>query len=174
MRFTLVLVGAVPILLGAGCASVMQTGRVYKHPSLNVQFTASSGWEQVPRAQEPGVYEAVDPQSEVHVVLWKTETQQDALAYLLKMADMKGLAWDKQPEERSIGARDAWVLDTAGSEEGAPVHTLLGCHAAWESVIETQGARSVHRADLVSGRRLGTPHAVSVGRPQQRADRGVT
>jgi hypothetical protein len=125
MRATLVLIGAVTVLSVGGCASEKQTGQVYKHPSINIEFTASPGWEQVPRPEEPGVYEAVDPQSAVHVVLWQTETEQTALGYLLKMAGMKGLALDNQPKERSISTHDAWVLDTTGSEGEVAVHTLL-------------------------------------------------
>ena len=71
------------------------------------------------------MYEIVSPQSGVHVVLWKTETEQDASGYLAKMADMKGLAPDAEPEKRSIGTHQAWVLDTTGSEGEASIHTLL-------------------------------------------------
>jgi hypothetical protein len=68
MTLRLLLLGAGALQLGAGCSSVKQAGQVYKHPSLNIEFTAGSGWERVPRPQEPGVYEAVDPRSAIHVL----------------------------------------------------------------------------------------------------------
>jgi predicted Zn-dependent protease len=122
MKSTWLLVGIVASLLMASCTTDEETEQVYSHPSLNIQFSASPGWEQVPRAD---AYEVVDPQSVVHVALWHTETEQDGRGYLLKMADMKDLTSDKDPEQTSINGLDAWVVDAAGLEGETPIHTLL-------------------------------------------------
>ena len=116
MKAMIILIAILGGALFGGCGSDVQTTDVYEHPSLNVQFTASQGWEQLPRPEDADIYEVVDPQSKVHVVLWHTETEQSGRAYLMKMAIMKGLASHKECERRSIGSREAWTLDATGSE----------------------------------------------------------
>ncbi len=119
------LCGVLMVLLLASCESTDDANQVYTHPTLGIGFTASPGWTHGRWPSDPGVYEAVDQQSIVHVVLWHTETEQDALGYLLKMADMKGLAQDSQPEQTAIAGHEAWVLDTTGRHEGGVIRTLL-------------------------------------------------
>lgn|GEM_PF-2522829 len=124
MRHMLPILGTVAIILVAGCAT-HDAGQVLRHPTLDIQFRAPQGMEHHPWPGDPGVYEVIDSQSAVHVIVWHTTTEQDGLRYLMKMADMKGLSLDREPERRSIGGREAWVLDTTGASEGTPIHTLL-------------------------------------------------
>lgn len=124
MRYGVPILWTMTVLLVAGCAT-QQSGQVLRHPTLDMQFEAPTEMEHHPWPGDPGVYELIDPQSAVHVVVWHTTTEQDGLRYLLKMADMKGLAMDREPERRLIRSREAWVLDTTGVHEETPIHTLL-------------------------------------------------
>lgn len=91
MKFFFKIIIVAAALLIPTTDSFSQNPQIYKHSSLNIQFEASQNWLQVPHPEDELIYEMVDPDSVVHVVLWYTETEQDALSYLMKMADMKDL-----------------------------------------------------------------------------------
>jgi len=124
MTHRLPVLGTILGLLVAGCAT-HDAGQVLRHPTLDIQFRAPRDMEHHPWPGDSGVYEVIDSESEVHVVVWHTTTEQDGLRYLLKMAEMKGLALDREPERRLIEGREAWVLDTTGIRGDTPIHTLL-------------------------------------------------
>jgi hypothetical protein len=119
---------AVTIVLAAAVYSggaMGDTGRTYKHPSLDFRFQASPRWIRVPRPEDDMIYEVMDSDSIVHVVLWYTTTEQDAYRYLMKMADMKGLAPESETSKIRIGQSDALVLDATGTINDVPIHTFL-------------------------------------------------
>ncbi len=107
--------------------SVGQDRQVYRHPSLNVQFQATQGWQRVPRPEDATIYEVADPAGAVHVVLWYTTTEQDGRKYLMKMAGMKDVRLEEgqEPNRQRIGGHEAWVLNLIGQERGARVRTIL-------------------------------------------------
>jgi hypothetical protein len=107
--------------------SVCQNLRVYRHPSLNVQFRATQNWRQVPRPEDSTIYEVADPAGAVHVVLWYTTTEQDGHMYLMKMASMKDVQLEpgQEPSLQRMGGHEAWLLNLSGHERGARVRTLL-------------------------------------------------
>ena len=102
-----------------------QDDQIYQHPNLNIQVRAPSGWKQLPRPEDRLIYEIVDLDQTVHVVLWYTETMQDGPGYMEKMADMKDLVYQGEPEKMQIDGRDAWLLDTSGQDKKIPVCLLL-------------------------------------------------
>ena len=103
-----------------------QNVQIYEHPSLNIQFKASQNWQQMPRPEDKLIYEVIDPDSIVHVVLWYTETEQDAQGYLWKMASMKDLVLgEEKPAKSRINNHDAWVLNVPGHEKKIPIRMLL-------------------------------------------------
>lgn len=125
MVYRSAILGTMLAVFLAGCTTSERPNQTYRHPTLSMTFTASPGWTHGQWPNDAGVYEAVDPQSTVHVVLWHTETEQDALGYLLKMADMKGLNLEREAEKTALGGSEAWLLDTTGTHNGKPIHTLL-------------------------------------------------
>jgi hypothetical protein len=109
----------VVVLMGA------QDDQIYQHPDLNIQLRAPSGWKQLPRPEDRLIYEIVDPDQIVHAVLWYTETMQDGPGYMKKMAGMKDLVYQGEPDQMRIDGRDAWLLDTSGQERKIPIRLLL-------------------------------------------------
>jgi hypothetical protein len=99
--------------------------RPYKHPGLDMQFTATHGWRHQPRPGDEGTHERVDPETGTHVSMWHTSTEQSAKSYLDKMSSMMDLAPGAKPERRTVDGRDGWVLTAAGTVDGAPIETLL-------------------------------------------------
>lgn len=99
--------------------------RPYKHPALDMQFTAPVGWPQVPRPGDESVHERVDPETGIHVLMWYTSTEQSAERYLVKMADMMGLDLSVQPMSLTLDGRQAWLLETAGTVDGKDVWSRL-------------------------------------------------
>jgi hypothetical protein len=99
--------------------------RPYKHPDLDLQFTAPHGWQHRPRPGDPGTHERVDPETGIHVLMWSTSTEQSAKRYLNKMSSMMSLKRVAKPRAQSIDGRDAWVLEARGTVEGDLVETLL-------------------------------------------------
>jgi hypothetical protein len=93
---------------------------IYKHPLLAFQFTASENWSQINHPEDNLIYEVTNPGNALHVMLWYRETEQSAKKYLIKMADMKGLA-DKhiEPNKVTIDNKDSWqheTISTIGNE----------------------------------------------------------
>jgi len=112
-----------------------QNVQTYKHPSLNIQFKASQNWQHVSRPEDKLIFEVMDPDSIVHVVLWYTETEQDAPGYLWKMANMKDLVLGEKPSKRRINNRDTWVLNVTGHERKMPIRMLLAVIPHGKSLI---------------------------------------
>jgi hypothetical protein len=123
-RSTCGLAAALFALLLAGSA-VAENLRPYKHPDLDVQFTASPGWQHLPRAGDPGTHERLDPETGIHVLLWFTSTEMSAERYLSKMSHMMDLTLDSKARPYTLDGREAWVLDVPGTVDGTSVRTLL-------------------------------------------------
>ena len=102
-----------------------QEKTIYRHPRLDFRFEAPGGWQNVRHVEDNLIYEVMDHQSRLHVMLWYTETEQSAPSYLDKMADMKGFAV-QEPVFLSLDDREAWFVDTTGWIFGAEAHVFLG------------------------------------------------
>jgi len=97
----------------------------YKHPNLNIQIKAAENWKAIPRPEDQLIYELTDPEAVVHVMMWYTETEQDAAAYLKKMAGKKDLVYQGGPTKGKINNRDAWVLDATCCMDEVPIRVVL-------------------------------------------------
>ena len=104
---------------------VGQDKQIYKHPRLDIQVEAPSGWKQLPRPEDRLIYEIADTEENVHVMLWYTATMQDAKGYLEKMADMKGLHWEGEPMVVEGKEDDAWKVDATGIVWGIDARVFL-------------------------------------------------
>ena len=105
--------------------AIAQELQVYKHPRLNIQFEAPANWKENPYLGDKGIYEMFNPDTEMHVMLWHTTTEQDGPKYLEKMADMKGLVFEGKPEKIQIKDRDAWLYNAPGFINKKSVRILL-------------------------------------------------
>jgi hypothetical protein len=102
-----------------------QSTRIYRHPILNIEFEASGNWYHVVRPEDSLIYEMVDGDSLIHVVLWYTETEQSAPDYLWKMANMKDLVLEEKPSEIHVNNYSGWILRVSGYEENVSIRTFL-------------------------------------------------
>jgi len=99
--------------------------QVYKHPSLNIQFKAPADWKENPYHRDKSIYEIFDPDTDIHVMLWYTTTEQDGPKYLEKMANMKDLVLEGKPAKIQIKGRDAWFYNVPGFINKKPIRMLL-------------------------------------------------
>ncbi len=97
---------------------------IYRHPRLDFRFEAPEGWRNVRHVEDNLIYEVMDHQSRLHVMLWYTETEQSAPFYLDKMADMKGFA-AREAARLSLDDRATWLIGTTGWIYGAEAHIYL-------------------------------------------------
>jgi len=125
MSHPITILATVLILPALLMSAAAQDLRPYKHPNLDMQFTAGEGWRHTPRPGDEGTHERVDPENGIHVLMWATSTEQSAERYLWKMSHMMDLAPGAEPQSRTIDEREAWFLDAAGTIEGTSVQTLL-------------------------------------------------
>jgi len=102
-----------------------QNHSTYKHPTLDFQFTASEGWKKVDHPEDKMILEMANPDDDVHVILWFTETENSAENYLEKMADMKGFSWNKDPAKITIKSREAWIINAEGKIQDNPSKIFL-------------------------------------------------
>jgi len=105
--------------------TISQELEVYKHPRLNIQFEAPVNWKENPYHSDKLIYEIFNPETDMHVMLWYTTTEQDGPRYLEKMADMKGLALEGKPVKIQIKGRDAWFYNVPGFINKKPIRMLL-------------------------------------------------
>jgi hypothetical protein len=120
----LLLTGIIAFLLATNHAFAQEL-KVYKHPRQNIQFEAPAGWKENPYHKDKGIYEIFDPDTDIHVMLWYTTTEQSAPRYLEKMADMKGLAFEGKPAKIEIKNRDAWLYNAPAQVNRESVQILL-------------------------------------------------
>ena len=112
-----------PILLTAPAAA--QDLRPYKHPDLDLQFTAGGGWHHEPRPGDEQTHERIDPETKIHVLMWRTSAEQSAERYLSRMSRMMDLGPDLQLQPQTIDGRAAWVLGATATVEGTAAQILL-------------------------------------------------
>ena len=104
---------------------------IYKHPKLAFQFEASEGWHHIAHPEDRLIYQMAEPGGALNVMLWYTETEQDAPRYLKKMADMKGYQMLAEPAKEEIHMQSAWVLPAVWvSDKGDRRVILAGIRSA--------------------------------------------
>jgi hypothetical protein len=121
---TIVIATVLTLLLPAGPVAA-QDLQSYKHPALEMQFTASPGWIHEPRPGDEETRELIDPETGIHVLMWYTSTQQSAQGYLIKMSSMMNLSRVAEPKPQTINGRNAWVVDASGAVADLRVETIL-------------------------------------------------
>jgi hypothetical protein len=102
-----------------------QTNKIYRHPHLSIEFEAPGNWHPVVRSEDSLIYEMINEDSLVHVVIWYTETEQRAPDYLWKMASMKELKLDKKPVEIQTENYSGWMLQVKGFDNNMQIYTFL-------------------------------------------------
>ncbi len=102
-----------------------QKNESYKHSKKNFQFEAGENWKNVKHAEDELIYEMVDPDGGIHVMLWFTETESPAKNYIAKMADMKGYSRDSGPDKTTINKREAWMIEGGGEVYEDKVKVLI-------------------------------------------------
>ncbi|KPL26470.1 MAG: hypothetical protein AMS23_01610 [Bacteroides sp. SM1_62] len=118
------LLGIIASLFIVNHANIQEL-QVYKHPRLNIQFEAPANWEENPYHRDKSIYEIFDPDTDIHIMLWYTTTEQDGPSYLEKMADMKDLVPEGKPEKIQIRGRDAWFYNVPGFINKKCIRMLL-------------------------------------------------
>ena len=88
-----------------------QEPTTYKHPARDFSFEAVGSWEQNMHHTDKMIYEMVNPEHDIHVMLWYNGgTESSCEHYLLKMADMKGLECG-EPQKKNYDNKEMWILD---------------------------------------------------------------
>ena len=105
--------------------AVAREQQVYKHPRLNIQFEAPAHWRENPYHGDKLIYEIYDSATNIHVMLWYTTTEQSGPRYLEKMASMKDLVLEGNPEKIQIKGRDAWFYNLPGFINKKSIRLLL-------------------------------------------------
>ena len=92
---------------------------------LDFEFIAAENWQPILHPEDNSIYEIVDPDSIKHVLLWYTETEQDAQHYLWKMVSMKNIVVKEKPSKSQIGIYDAWMINAFGYERNIPDRIII-------------------------------------------------
>lgn len=127
-----------PALLLLAPATDLQAQTVYRHPELGFQFEASEGWTRVAHPEDRLIYHMQAPGNRLHVMLWYTETEQEAAAYLTKMADMKGYQALTEPRPEELRQVPAMVLQAVGVTDAGDLRVILAAMRSGEGLFITQ------------------------------------
>jgi hypothetical protein len=102
-----------------------QEVKTFKHPELNFSFASSGEWKNNPYHKDKMIYEMVNEETGIHVMLWYTGgTESTCEKYLVKMADMKGLEFD-EPVSQKVNQDTTWVLTCRGIQNDEKVVNIL-------------------------------------------------
>jgi len=112
-------------LLGVSPTSDAAPQATYRHPTLPLQFEAPEGWEPVPHPEDRLIHHMAAPEGGLNVMLWYTETEQEAPRYLQKMADMKGFQPLSEPRQEKLRRQTAWVIRAVNVSEKGDVRAIL-------------------------------------------------
>ena len=122
--------------------SVSQENQIYKHPYLTFQYEASKNWIKVEHPEDTLIYTMMSPDSNMHVMLWYTETEQNAKGYLTKMASMKNLIInDEEPFLKTINNHKMWILNVPGYEGKMSIQSLIAVIANGMPVVHSNENR---------------------------------
>lgn len=102
-----------------------QKPTTYKHPLRDFSFSAAGEWEQNTHHKDKMIYEMVNPEQDLHVMLWYNGgTESSCERYLKKMAGMKGLE-SEEPVEENYDGKTVWVLICRDGEDEVRVLAAL-------------------------------------------------
>ena len=88
-----------------------QKSKTYEHPLREFSFSAAGDWEKNTRHNDKMIYEMVNPEHDLHVMLWYNGgTESSCGRYLTKMAGMKGLQCE-EPVKKNYDGKSVWVLN---------------------------------------------------------------
>jgi hypothetical protein len=109
----------------SGISLHSQESKTYQHPVQEFSFTATGEWVQNSSYKDKMIYEMVNPEQDVHVMLWYNGgTESTCEHYLVKMAGMKGLEC-KEPVKKVIDDKVIWVLECLDKQQEAPEKRIL-------------------------------------------------
>ena len=149
------------IFLASFNISTIQEEQTFKHPELNFSFKAKGDWKNNPYHKDKMIYEMVNEETGIHVVLWYTGgTESSCDKYLVKMADMKGLDFD-EPVERGIENGSTWILACTGTHNDSDIVNIL----AALSYEKEYGPDALERCQ---GKTYNDIHIAQVWCPQNR------
>jgi hypothetical protein len=106
-------------------SSFAQDITIHKHPRLNFSFESTGNWEQNPYHKDDMIYEMVNTDNDINVMLWYNGgTEMDCEKYLVKMADMKEFNFN-EPVRKDFDDKTIWILECTGIQNESPVTNIL-------------------------------------------------
>lgn len=137
-----------------------QERQTYTHPGLDFSFSSSGKWENNSYHKDKMIYEMVNAETGIHVMLWYNGgTESTCEKYLVKMADMKGLNFEGPVEKE--GDEGPWALRCTGVEDGTAIVKIL----AALSYVEKYGPDVPERS---KGKTYNAMHIAQVWCPEDR------
>ncbi len=128
MKNTKIILSACIFAILAASSSA-QTIRQYTHPKLNYSFSAEGNWQQNPYHKDSLIYEMVNHEEKVHVLLWYNGgTEMSCERYLKKMAGMKGLEC-KECNKNELGSQTIWLMECTGKQFGEEAGIILAAQS---------------------------------------------
>jgi len=127
-----------PVLVLLAPAITLQAQTVYRHPELGFRFEASEGWTKVAHPEDRMIYHLQAPGDRLDVMLWYTETEQEAGPYLKKMADMKGYQALTDPRREELRRGEATVLQAVAVTDAGDLRVILAAIRVGEGLYIAQ------------------------------------
>jgi len=138
-----------------------QDTKTFTHPSQSFSFEATGEWQLVPNHQDKMIYEMINPENDIHVMLWYNGgTESSCEAYLNKMADMKGLSFDK-PIKKDFDNKTIWILECTGTDNETQIKNILAAMSYVKPYDEDAPARC-------QGKSYNNMHIAQVWCPESR------
>ena len=105
--------------------AISQDFVTYNHPELEISFLAPSGWQGVDHPEDDLIYEITDPEGDIHVHLWYTESGTNSESYITGLANRKGLTSSGSVSPLKGKEREAIWMTATGEMNGEDSQVFL-------------------------------------------------
>lgn len=118
-----------------------QETKTYTHPGGEFSFKATGEWINNPKHKDKMIYEMVNTEKDLHVMLWYNGgTESSREDYLKKMADMKGLEFDTF-QNWHLDGKTICTLDCRGENDGKAERRILAAMSYKKAYGKDAGER---------------------------------
>ena len=98
---------------------------VYKHPEYDMQITASSNWKTYYEVAGTGIYEVVNTNNNMHILMWYCESTSKSKPFLREFANMQGFIYKTGPNDTVLNNYHANYLTAACVTDKIPHRVFL-------------------------------------------------
>jgi len=125
MALCYILASVLGSLLYLPSEDVQEINRVYRHPEVDMEITASANWESAYDLSGSGKFRIINRNHNMHITLWYSHTASAPIAFLKQYADEQGFICTGDPTDTVLNNFNAGCFSAACVSGKVPVRLYL-------------------------------------------------